>query len=202
MRSRATPTSSAWSGSRIPEPGDAIQIRYRRPPDREELFEQRFVARDGGTIVTLLEAATVKRPLLVDGLTILEPGSPIVWFTFAGERHDIGRFHRADGAFTGLYANVLTPVQGLDTADWATTDLFLDVWLPASGVAPQLLDEDELAEAAERGWIDATTAASSRTEGARLIDAFRSGAWPPPIVHRWTLDRAREHLRHTDRSAV
>ena len=190
------------SGSRIPEPGDAIRIRYRRPPDREELFEQRFVARDAGAIVTLLDAATVKRASLVDDAVILEPGSPIVWFTFADERHDIGRFHRADGTFTGLYANVLTPVAGLDGADWETTDLFLDVWLPADGGDARLLDEDELRDAVRQGWVDGATAAGAIAEAARLLDAVRAGSWPPPVVHRWTLERAQAQLRHNDRSTV
>ena len=190
------------SGSRIPEPGDAIRIRYRRPPDREDLFVQRFIARDAGAVVTLLDQATVKHASVVDGVTILEPGSPIVWFTFAGERHDIGRFHRADGTFTGLYANILTPVDGLDGADWSTTDLFLDVWLPAQDGVIRILDEDELTDASRRGWIDDAAAAGAIAEAARLAENARAGAWPPPIVHAWTLERARAHLRHNDWSAV
>ena len=184
------PTSSGRSGSSIPETGDVVRIRYRRPPDREQVFEQWLVARDGAAIVTLLERAELTRPMTVDGVTLLEPGSPIVWFSFAGARHDIGRFHRADGAFTGLYANVLTPVEGLDGSEWSTTDLFLDVWQPAHGAA-QLLDADELADALARGWVDAATAAAAHAEAQRLLAGAADGSWPPPVVGRWTLERAR-----------
>ena len=193
--------SSAPSGWSIPEPGDRIRIRYLRPPDREQVFEQFLIASEPGTFVTLLEAVELAQPSRVDGAAILEPGSPIVWFTFAGAQHDIGRFHRADGTFTGLYANVLTPVDGLDGAEWRTTDLFLDLWQPISGDAT-LLDEAELDDALARGWLDAATVAAARAEARRLLEDMRAGSWPPPIVDDWPLERARAALRHTRRRIV
>lgn len=136
------------------------------------------------------------RPSVIDGVTALESGSPIVWFTFPGAWHDVGRFHRADGTFTGLYANVLTPVDGVDGGDWSTTDLFLDVWIPATGGTARILDEDELADAVERGWLDHATARQAREEAERLVNAATAGTWPPSVVHDWTLERARAALRH------
>lgn len=190
------------SGSRIRDADDAIRIRYRRLPDREQLFEQHLVARERDVVVTLLERAAVARPTIVEGMVILEPGSPIVWFTMPGARHDIGRFHRADGTFTGMYANVLTPVEGLDGADWTTTDLFLDVWLPADGGPARLLDEDELAEATRRGWLEGGLAAEAVAEAERLLNDARAGAWPPSWAHTWTLERARAALRHNRPDSV
>ena len=154
------------------------------------------MTREAGAIVTLLEAAEVTRPSIVSGTTILEPGSPIVWFTFPGAHHDVGRFHLADGSFTGLYANVLTPVEGLDGDEWRTTDLFLDVWLPVDGPAA-LLDEAELDDARARGWVDERTAGVARAEARRLLADAAAGTWPPPVVREWTLARAREVLRHS-----
>jgi predicted RNA-binding protein associated with RNAse of E/G family len=181
------------SGSRIPE---RIRIRYRRPPDREQLFQQKLVAREEGVVVTLIERAPVTRPSVIDGAVALESGSPIVWLSFPGAWHDVGRFHRADGTFTGLYANVLTPVEGLDGSDWTTTDLFLDVWIPAAGGAAHILDEDELAAALECGWVDDATARRARAEARTLVEAAATGAWPPRSAHEWTLERARATLRH------
>ena len=41
----------------------------------------------------------------------------MVWTTYRGDVwHDVGRFHLADGTFTGYYANILTPV-GIDGGD-------------------------------------------------------------------------------------
>ena len=167
---------------------ERIRIHYRRPPDREEVFDQRLVFRSEPGIVTFLERTDAGSPLRVDGDTILEQDSPIVWFTFPRAWYDIGRFHRAGGTFTGFYANLLTPVQFLDDSTWTTTDLFLDVWLSAGG-ALSLLDADELELAERSGWVDAATAGRARAEAERILTAAGAGEWPPPIVHEWTLER-------------
>ena len=142
--------------------------------------------------VTLAEGLPYEPPMRIEGDVVLELGSDVVWFTFPGLWHDVGRFHRADGTFTGLYANVLTPPV-FDGTRWDTTDLFLDVWLGRDGTA-LLLDEDELDEALGREFIDAATAARAREEGRRLIAGVRDGSWPPAIVGEWTLERCREAL--------
>ncbi len=166
-----------------------VEIRYRRLPQREQLFRQRVVADDGACVVTFLEAAELPKPVRAGERVILEPGAPVVWFTFRGLWHDIGRFHLRDGTFTGFYANVLTPVE-MDGALWRTTDLCLDVWLGADG-AVEILDEDELAEAEREGWAEAETVARARREASELAQAARAGRWPPPPLHYCTLARAR-----------
>jgi predicted RNA-binding protein associated with RNAse of E/G family len=172
-------------------PGDVVAIHYRRLPDWLEVFEQAVVADDGRCVVTFLPAARVKKPMEVEGRVVLEPGSPIVWFTWRGEVwHDVGRFHRADGTFAGFYANVLTPVR-MHGARWETTDLFLDVWMDADGRV-SILDRDEFDAAVDAGWIDAPTAARAIAEAERLAEDARRGAWSPAVVAEWTLERARE----------
>ncbi|HEU0302402.1 MAG TPA: DUF402 domain-containing protein, partial [Longimicrobium sp.] len=174
-------------------PGDAVTIHYRRPPDRLELFEQAVVDDDGRCVVTFLSAARIGKPMEVGGRVVLEPGAAVVWFTYRGDVwHDVGRFHRADGTFTGIYANILTPVR-MRGARWETTDLFLDLWMDADG-AVEILDRDEFDAAVDAGWIDAPTAARALAEAERLADGARRGAWPPPPVAGWTLERARERL--------
>ncbi len=170
--------------------GDVVTIRYRRPPDRLEVFQQAVVDDDGGCVVTFLPSAQVKKPMAVGGRVVLEPGSPVVWFTYRGDVwHDVGRFHAADGTFTGIYANVLTPVR-MEGAEWETTDLFLDVWMDADGRA-EILDRDEFDAALAAGWIDPRTAARALAEAERLVDDARRGAWPPTHVPEWTLERVR-----------
>lgn len=170
------------------EPG-RVRIHYRRPPDRLDIYSQALVRETPEVIVTLMERTPLERTAYVDGRPHLEPGSPIVWFTFPGLWHDIGRFHLADGTFTGYYANILTPVRLLGPQAWETTDLFLDVWLGLDG-RPSILDEDELREAEEKGWVDDATAAAARAEAGRLITLAGHGAWPPPVALEWTLERA------------
>jgi len=142
--------------------------------------------------VTLSEPLELQSPMEFEGTTMLEPGSLAVWFTFPGLWHDIGRFHRADGQLTGIYANVLTPVR-IEGRVWHTTDLYLDVWQPVGG-SDRILDEDELEEALSAGHIDGNTADRAREEAARLVRLSQEGVWPPPVVHEWTLERTQATL--------
>lgn len=167
-----------------------VRIHYRRPPDRLQVFEQALVEDDGACIVTYLPSAQLKKPVMAGGRAVLEAGAPVVWFTWRGDVwHDVGRFHMADGTFTGLYANVLTPVQ-MRGGEWETTDLFLDVWMGADGRV-EILDRDEFDAALAAGWIDAATAARALAEAERLAADARAGTWPPALVHAWTLERVR-----------
>jgi predicted RNA-binding protein associated with RNAse of E/G family len=172
-----------------------VEIEYRRLPDREQRFHQRVLDDDGECVVTFLESAELPKPVRAGTRVILEPGAPVVWLTFRGLWHDVGRFHLRDGTFTGFYANVLTPVE-MEGDRWRTTDLCLDVWLGADGEV-QVLDEDELAEAERRGWATAETAARARHEAADLVERAREGRWPSALLHDWTLERARAAIQPT-----
>lgn len=169
-----------------------IRIHYLRPPNRTQIFEQTLVHDGDDVKVTLAERLPYEPPMRIEGQVVLELGSDIVWFTFPEAWHDIGRFHRSDGTFTGMYANILTPAV-IDGTRWDTTDLFLDVWLGRDG-SVLLLDEDELDEALGREWIDPATAARAREEARRLVDGARGGTWPPPVTQEWTLERCRQVL--------
>jgi len=169
-----------------------VAIHYRRPPDRVRVYDQRLVHEDDGVIVTLSQPIEVEVAMRHDGAIMLERESLALWFTFPDVWHDIGRFHRADRTFTGLYANILTPPV-IDGPIWHTTDLFLDVWQTPSGEAV-LLDEDEFEEARETGLLDAPTAERAWQEAQTILAAASLGDWPPPCVHEWTLERALEEL--------
>jgi predicted RNA-binding protein associated with RNAse of E/G family len=169
-----------------------VLIHYRRLPDRVRVYEQRLLLDAPDVKVTFQPATPLEGPLEVDGHTVLEPRSPVVWFTFPGRWHDIGRFHTADGVFTGLYANVLTPPEFVATSAgehrWDTTDLFLDVWLDGDGRL-QVLDRDQFDDARARGWMSDTLARQALAEVDRIRAAHEAGDWPPAIVAGWTLER-------------
>ena len=171
---------------------ERVQIHYRRLPDRLKVYNQRVVMERDDVIVTLSEPIEVASPVVVEGTVALETGSLAVWFTFPGAWHDIGLFHRADGTFSGTYANILTPAV-IDGPVWHTTDLFLDVWWPAQGVVT-LLDEDEFEEAINLGLMDPDTVRRAREEADRLVERAHEGDWPPRIVAEWTLERALARL--------
>jgi len=164
-----------------------IRIRDQRPPNRLQVFEQTLVHDGDDVKVTLARGLPYEPPMRIEGQVVLELGSDVVWFTFPGQWHDVGRFHRADGTFTGLYANILTPPVFMGDV-WETTDLFLDVWVSPAG-AVMLLDEDELDEALGREWVTPETAARARAEARRLVEGALHEAWPPAAVRDWSLDR-------------
>jgi predicted RNA-binding protein associated with RNAse of E/G family len=172
-----------------------VEIHYLRLPDRPTVFRQQLVHRSPDCIVTLLPRTELARPVTAGGAVVLEPNAPVVWFTFPGVWHDIGRFHTTAGRFTGYYANVLTPVRFRGPDVWETTDLFLDVWLGSDGTLVTL-DEDELQAALRDGTIDAHTALAARAEAARVAAAAARDDWPPEVARAWTLERARAAVGH------
>jgi len=174
-----------------------VAIHYRRPPEDLRIYDQRVVHEQDDVLVTISQPLDLDAPLTVHGDVALERHSLAVWFTFPGVWHDIGRFHRADGSFTGIYANILTPPV-TEGAIWRTTDLWLDVWLPAEGTVV-LLDQDEFDEGVAAGHIDERTAERAQAEAADILRLHRDGRWPPPIVEEWTLERA---LASLDRASA
>lgn len=175
------------------DPFPTVRIDYLRPPDRKEVFVQKLLLDEPEVKVTLAENVPFDPPITVLGDVVLEAGSDAVWFTFPGRWHDIGRFHRADGRFTGIYANILTPPVLHTDGTWETTDLFLDVWVGLDG-ALSVLDEDQLAEAEAERWVSTATADRARAEVAQIEAAHAQGRWPPGIVAEWTLERIRQAL--------
>lgn len=170
-----------------------LTIHYRRLPDRVQRYDQWLVVDDPEVKVSIQTSTPLGQPLRVGSRTILEPGSAVVWFTFPGRWHDIGRFHRADGTFTGWYANVLTPVElhhdATGPCEWRTTDLALDVWKSADGQVVEVMDRDEFEAARTKGWLNEDTAQRAAREAERLAQAARRGLWPPTVTEFWTLER-------------
>lgn len=186
------PADRAPGSSNAPAPPPAeprVQIHYKRILKDERIYDQRVVLEREDVIITLSEPLDLTEPMTApDGRLMLEGGSLALWFTFPGVWHDIARFHDAEGAFTGLYANILTPVE-IEGSRWDTTDLLLDVWWPVGGEV-ELLDEDELEEAERLGAITPELAARARQEAERVLGLARRGAWPPEVVEVWGLQRA------------
>lgn len=170
-----------------------VHIHYLRPPDREQIFTQYLVWDDEQVKVTYADGLTLESPVRIAGEIVLEAGSDVVWFTFPGAWHDIGTFHRADGSFTGTYANILTPCVFEDIGKWRATDLFLDIWVEPSG-AVLTLDEDELEEAEAKGWVTPAVGRRAREEARELVGQAEAGLWPPAVVGEWTVERARALL--------
>ena len=136
------------------------------------------------TKVLLLEAADVE--LTVEGRPVLEVGAPVLWFVFPGQWSDVGRFHRADGTFTGWYTNLCTPVT-FSGSVWSITDLFLDWWIPASG-QPRWLDQEEFDQAVRSAILSPENARRALAERDRVEGLRIRGLWPPRVSTEWTLE--------------
>lgn len=166
-----------------------VDIHYLRPPEHVEVYTQALLVDDRSVKVTLATDIALEQPVMIGGTKVLEAGSAAIWFTFPDTWHDIGLFHRADGTFTGTYANVITPCVFETPTRWSCTDLFLDVWIdPDGGV--QLLDEDELDAAEVAAWVTPEMAQLARKEATRLKKRAEALKWPPPVVLEWNLQRA------------
>lgn len=185
---------AAGPAGALPRAGSIVDIRYQRIGRPAQVYRQIVLESGPDVVVSLQPRTPIAKPLVVDGLTILEPRSPVIWFSFPGKWHDIGLFHRTNGAFMGSYGNILTPVEFVDGRLWKTTDLCLDVWMPRWG-AVRLLDEDELDAAEHGGRIGRKLADRARSEARALVHACHAGAWPPPVTHDWSLVKALEVLR-------
>jgi predicted RNA-binding protein associated with RNAse of E/G family len=149
-----------------------IHYHYDRPGKGTITYVERLLLERGDVLVTLLPAYEGP-PVLVDGRVVQEPGAPIVWFLFPGEWYGVGRFHLADGTFTGWYTNITEPVR-IEGDQWYGTDLFLDYWQAADGGPGMWLDEEELAAAA---------LTSEQLAGiAQVRELVKQGPWPPRVT--------------------
>jgi predicted RNA-binding protein associated with RNAse of E/G family len=167
-----------------------VHIHYLRPPGRLEVFVQHLLLDAENVKITYARDIHFDPPLVVEGKVVLETGSDVVWFTFPDAWHDIGRFHRADGSFTGTYANILTPPRFNPDRTWETTDLFLDLWIPAGDRGVRVLDAEQFEEAIAQEWLDPDTAERARREVDRLVSLAGLGEWPPEVVGEWDRGRA------------
>jgi predicted RNA-binding protein associated with RNAse of E/G family len=168
-----------------------VRIHYHRLDRGTTVFEERLVLDRSDVKVTLLADYPGRDSHAGDRL-ILAAGAPIVWFVFPALWRDVGRFHLADGTFTGWYTNLRAPIR-LDGDDWYCTDLFLDHWLPAEGAAAWL-DEHELEAAVRRGLLDGDLQRRIAAERAAVDALLTTGAWPPAITREIDLAEALRRL--------
>ena len=169
-----------------------IRYHYSRPGRSITVYDEWLVVDRADVKVLLLEHHDGKS-FVVAGETVMDRGAPIVWFIFPGAWYDVGRFHRSDGTFTGWYTNLTAPANVAHQTDWHCTDLFLDLWTPATG-SSQWLDELEFDEAVSGGVLDRAQAEQVRRERTRIAQEVASGAWPPGIAREIGLAEVKQLL--------
>lgn len=124
------------------------------------------------------------QPLVLEGTEVIGEGYRAVWFLVKGEGWDVAAVYRPNGGWTGYYVDVLDPVFWSDAEPGTLlpiVDLFLDVWIWPDG-RYQVLDEDEFAEAVDRGWISHRQRDHALRVLAGLEAGIRQGTFPPAEV--------------------
>lgn len=170
----------------------SVRIHYHRPDRGTTIFIERLVRDEPDVKVTLLSDYQGADAYAGDRL-ILSAGAPVLWFVFPGLCRDVGRFHLADGTFTGWYTNLRAPMR-MDGSEWYCTDLFLDHWLPADDNPGTWLDEDELAAAIEKDLLTNDWLACVQRERAEVDALLQAGTWPPPLTRQFDLQLALAEL--------
>lgn len=167
-----------------------IRYHYVRPGRGETVFHETLVLARTDLKVTLLEPYE-GAPVRAGTSTILEAGAPIVWFVFPGAWHDVGRFHLADGTFTGWYTNLSTPV-AVEGDRWRSTDLFLDLWQPADGSGHRWLDTEEFERAVASGVVGPDLARRTLEERDAVNAQLALNQWPPAVTREIDLATAKQ----------
>jgi uncharacterized protein len=170
------------AGSSLAKPSH-LTYQYIRPPGRVSSFTADLIE-VGENIIAMELTLRRDRPLRIGGEEVLGDGYRAVWFLFKDEGWDIAAVYRPDGRFTGYYVDVLDPVcwQGVDLETLLPlVDLFLDLWLAPDG-SYEVLDEDEFAEAVEKGWITERQRRHAQGVLTDLKERIREGTFPPEEV--------------------
>jgi hypothetical protein len=95
---------------------------------------------------------TSAHSVFFDGEVVLTAGFQIVYFELMGKWFTIGKIRDLEGRHTGYYCDIVTPPKLLDDGGVELTDLFLDLWV-SPDLRYKVLDEEELENALQNGWI-------------------------------------------------
>jgi Protein of unknown function (DUF402) len=98
---------------------------------------------------------------------------PQLRITRRGDPFSVFLFQHEDGSLRGWYVNLERP-QRRTGLGFDYEDELLDVWVPSGG-PPELLDEDELAEAVQRGFVTTERAAEIQATAEGIL---ANPPWP------------------------
>jgi predicted RNA-binding protein associated with RNAse of E/G family len=166
-----------------------IEIHYLRPGKGLTIYQEDLVADDGARLTTYkrlppdvsqrLTSALLAQRLIAPG----QSAGAIRKHYFYDEHFNLLEFLDPAGEVLGYYSDIATPLRR-EAGHYATTDLFLDVWLvpgqPALG-----LDEDEFAAAAAAGLMTPEEQAEARRAYNRLLAEAVTGRYPHAYLAEW-----------------
>ena len=159
-----------------------FHLRYVRLPDNVLDLHDDLVYRSKEVIVGKSHIRSANS-VVFDGKTVLASGYQIVYFEMMRKWFSVGKIRDLDGKYTGYYCDIITPPCLLIDGVVEITDLFLDLWV-SPDLRYKVLDEEELEDALEKGWIAKQLYEKSRIELEKLVTSVKRGDFPPPLVKR------------------
>ena len=157
-----------------------FHLRYVRLPDNVLDLHDELVYRSKEIIVGKSQIRSA-HSVVFDEKTVLTSGYEIVYFEIMRKWFSVGKIRDLDGKHTGYYCDIITPPRLLEHSAVEITDLFLDLWV-SPDLRYKVLDEEELEDALEKGWITKPLYQKSRIELEKLVNSVKRGDFPPPLV--------------------
>ena len=163
----------------LPRP---VSIAYRRPPTATVLFPG-ILRNVTAHSLTIQSRLSVEKPRHVAGHIIAATGYWAIWFIFKDKWFDVGKFYDTSKKWLGYYCDIIRPVKRMISGSKTSilTDLFLDIWITSDG-SVHVLDEDELENALQQGFISESLAAEAHSQMELLLRRIRRHDFPPTEV--------------------
>jgi predicted RNA-binding protein associated with RNAse of E/G family len=116
----------------------------------------------------------LETPWAESGTIIAEPGYSWVTLWETGKPYIITKFLNAEGELVGVYCDVSRPVKRAGD-EFTFDDMYLDVWM-VPGQEPVILDEDELHEAIQAGYVTQSEAEQAMEVAVTLKDELKTNS--------------------------
>jgi predicted RNA-binding protein associated with RNAse of E/G family len=165
----------------IPMP--TINLTFIRPSKRTDIFVHGLI-RDTEKLIVSDLTFDMPKPFAVDGRPVIFPGDRGLLFEYAEGYEIIAAVH--DLRLTGHYININLPFERTPDG-YRVKDLFLDLWVWSDG-RYHVLDEDEYAEACEKGWLTKQEQAFALRIKEKAIKMITNGRFPPKKVSVMTTE--------------
>jgi predicted RNA-binding protein associated with RNAse of E/G family len=156
-----------------------LHLRYIRLPNQAMDVYDDLVYKSENVIVGRGRTTSVHSVVFNDEV-VLAAGFQIVHFELTGRWFTVGKIRNLQGKHTGYYCDIVTPPR-LSHDGVELTDLFLDLWV-SPDLRYKVLDEEELEDAFQKGWITKLLYDKAKKELEKLISKVKEGKFPPPNV--------------------
>jgi len=159
-----------------------VSILDKRPPHAVATYPG-LLLEDTGQWLKIQSRINPAQPRRVAGRVIAAAGYWAIWFVFKDKWFDIGKFYDESKNWLGYYCDIVKPIRRLMSGSNTSvlTDLFLDIWINSHGEV-YALDEDELENALQNGFISKTLAAKARSQVRILMRKSKLQEFPPAQV--------------------